>query len=264
MTRTPDIISFTPLLRSTVDDTAAVERLQAATLEILERVGVCFPCEPALEVFRRHGADVDGDGVVRLTPELVERALATAPRSFVLGGREPRFDLTLDRTRTYLSTEGVGTRVHDPETGEERSSRKADVELMARIVDALPAISFFWPPVSAQDHARTAPLHECHAGLTGTLKHVRGATTVHRAPRGADRRDGDRGRRLRDGAARRGRRSAATSAPSVLCRRTIPVSRRRSSTPPPASPSASWPCRPWARLHRLRWPGRSCREKPRS
>ena len=185
MTHTPDIISFTPLLRSTADDTQAVERLQAATLEILERIGVCFPCAPALEVFRRHGASVDGDGVVRLTPELVERALATAPRSFVLGGREPRFDLTLDGTRTYLSTEGVGTLVRDPETGEERSSRKADVELMARIVDALPAISFFWPPVSAQDHARTAPLHECHAGLTGTLKHVRGATTVH--PRQAER-----------------------------------------------------------------------------
>jgi trimethylamine--corrinoid protein Co-methyltransferase len=185
VTHTPDIISFTPLLRSTVDDSAAIDRLRAATLDVLERVGVCFPCEPALEVFRRHGALVDGDGIVKLSPDLVERALATAPRSFVLGGREPRFDLTLDGTRTYLSTEGVGVRVRDPETGEERPSRKADVELMARIVDALPAISFFWPPVSAQDHARTAPLHECHAGLTNTLKHVRGATTLH--PRLAER-----------------------------------------------------------------------------
>ena len=34
-TPTPDIISFTPLLRSTVDDTAAVARLRAATLDIL-------------------------------------------------------------------------------------------------------------------------------------------------------------------------------------------------------------------------------------
>ncbi|MGE5228925.1 MAG: trimethylamine methyltransferase family protein [Deltaproteobacteria bacterium] len=185
MTRTPDIIAFTPLLRSTTTDTTVVDRLQGATLEILERVGVCFPCEPALEVFRRHGADVDGDGVVKLPPDLVERALATAPRSFVLGGREPRFDLILDGTRTYLATEGVGVRVRDPETGEERRSRKGDVELMARVADALPAISFFWPPVSAQDHARTAPLHECHAGLTNTLKHVRGATTMH--PRLAER-----------------------------------------------------------------------------
>ncbi len=50
---------------------------------------------------------------------------------------------------------------------------------MARVSDALPFISFFWPLVSAQDHGKTAPLHECHAGLTNTLKHVRGGTTVH-------------------------------------------------------------------------------------
>jgi trimethylamine--corrinoid protein Co-methyltransferase len=51
--------------------------------------------------------------------------------------------------------------------------------MMARVSDALPLISFFWPLVSAQDHGITAPLHECHAGLTNTLKHVRGGTTVH-------------------------------------------------------------------------------------
>ena len=34
------------------------------------------------------------------------------------------------------------------------------------------------PPVSAQDYGRTAPLHQCHAGLTNTLKHVRGGMTV--------------------------------------------------------------------------------------
>jgi trimethylamine:corrinoid methyltransferase-like protein len=111
VTHTPDIISFTPLLQSTVDDAAAVARLQAGTLEILERIGVCIPCEAALRVFRRHGADVDGDGIVRIPPTLVESALATAPRSFVLGGRESRFDLVLDGARTYLSTEGVGTLV---------------------------------------------------------------------------------------------------------------------------------------------------------
>jgi trimethylamine:corrinoid methyltransferase-like protein len=69
--------------------------------------------------------------------------------------------------------------VIDLETRQERRSRKEDVALMARISDALPLISFFWPLVSAQDHGLTAPLHECHAGLTNTLKHVRGGTTVY-------------------------------------------------------------------------------------
>ncbi len=177
-TPTPDIVTFASPQRLEPLDAGGIERLQQATLDVLESVGVAFPAEAALDVFRRHGAAIDGE-IVRLTPALVEEALATAPRSFVLAGREPRFDLTLDGKVTYLCTEGVGVRVRDLDTGEERASRTADVEMMARVVDALPAISFFWPPVSAQDHPRTAPIHECYAGLTNTLKHVRGATTLH-------------------------------------------------------------------------------------
>jgi trimethylamine--corrinoid protein Co-methyltransferase len=69
--------------------------------------------------------------------------------------------------------------VIDLHTREKRSSSKADVAMMARVGDAIPMVSFFWPMVSAQDFGKTAPLHECHAGLTNTLKHVRGGTTVH-------------------------------------------------------------------------------------
>ena len=59
-----------------------------------------------------------------------------------------------------------------------RRSTAADVARLARVCDALPLVAFFWPPVSAQDRGLAAPLHECRAGLTNTLKHVRGATTV--------------------------------------------------------------------------------------
>jgi hypothetical protein len=40
-------------------------------------------------------------------------------------------------------------------------------------------VSFFWPIVGAQDYGKAAPLHECHGGLTRTLKHVRGGTTAY-------------------------------------------------------------------------------------
>jgi len=103
---TPDIMTFVSPQRLEPLDAAGVERLKEATLEVLEKVGVAFPSERALEIFRKHGATVEGE-VVRLPPALVEAALATAPRSFVLGGRESRFDLTLDGRVTYLATEGV-------------------------------------------------------------------------------------------------------------------------------------------------------------
>jgi trimethylamine--corrinoid protein Co-methyltransferase len=132
-----------------------------------------------LEIFADHGADVAWDEqLVRIPPDLVDRAMATAPRTFVLGGREERFDLTLDGRRSYLCTDGTGVHVVDLQTREMRPSCKADVAMMARVCDALPMISFFWPLVSAQDYGATAPLHQCHAGLTHTLKHVRGGMTV--------------------------------------------------------------------------------------
>ncbi len=177
--KTPDILAYPSKIKHEVLTQSQLDTLKAGTLHLLEDVGVRFPSQKALNIFADHGAVVDWDTeIVRISPGLVEKALATAPRAFVLGGREQRFDLTLDGKNSYLTTDGCGTRVIDLETRQERHSRKEDVARMARISDALPLISFFWPLVSAQDHGLTAPLHECHAGLTNTLKHVRGGTTV--------------------------------------------------------------------------------------
>jgi len=177
---TPDLLAFPTKHKRQVLTQSQLDTLKSGTYQILEEVGVRFPSQKALSIFADSGADVDWDTqVVKLKPDLVDKALTTAPRSFILGGREERFDLILDGKHSYLSTDGCGTRVIDLETRQERRSLKEDVARMARICDALPLISFFWPLVSAQDHGLTAPLHECHAGLTNTLKHVRGGTTVY-------------------------------------------------------------------------------------
>ena len=177
---TPDIFSISSHQRIDVLSASELETLKNGTLEILSEVGVYFPTKKALKIFADNGANVDWETeIVRIPPDLVKKAMATAPRSFVLGGREERFDLTLDGKASYLTTDGCGVHVIDLETREQRASQKADVAMMARVSDALPAVSFFWPMVSAQDFGKTAPLHECHAGLTNTLKHVRGGTTVH-------------------------------------------------------------------------------------
>ena len=178
--KTPDIISFSSHHKIEILSASELEMLKNGTLQLLSEVGVYYPSQKALTIFADHGADVNWETkIVRIPPDLVIKAMGTAPRSFVLGGREERFDLTLDGTASYLATDGCGVHVIDLETREKRASQKADVAMMARISDALPMVSFFWPLVSAQDFGKAAPLHECHAGLTNTLKHVRGGTTVH-------------------------------------------------------------------------------------
>ena len=176
---TPDILAFPSTYRSDLLTPTEIETLRKGTLHLLENVGVHFPSQRALEIFAESGAHVDWETeIVRIPPDLVEKAMSTAPRSFVLAGREERFDLLLDGSHSYLATDGTGVHVIDPETRQMRASRKEDVAMMARVCDALPLVSFYWPMVSAQDYGPTAPLHQCHAALTNTLKHVRGGMTV--------------------------------------------------------------------------------------
>ena len=176
---TPDILPFTSPFGTELLTQAQLETLQEGTLRLLDEVGVHLPSRRALGIFADHGAQVDWETEsVRIPPDLVHKAMSTAPRSFVLGGREERFDLLMDGSCSYLCTDGTGVHVVDLETREKRPSRKEDVARMARVCDALPLISFYWPMVSAQDYGWTAPLHQCHAGLTNTLKHVRGGMTV--------------------------------------------------------------------------------------
>ena len=176
---TPNIIPFVSPFKTELLTRTQLETLKTGTLRLLEEVGVHFPSQRALEIFADHGAPVDVNKQIVLIPaDLVEKAMSTAPRSFVLGGQEERFDLVLDGSCSYLCTDGCGVHVIDFETRKQRPSRKEDVARMARVCDALPLISFFWPMVTSQDHGRTAPLHDCHAMLTNTLKHVRGGTTV--------------------------------------------------------------------------------------
>jgi trimethylamine--corrinoid protein Co-methyltransferase len=153
--------------------------LQEATLDILDRVGVKFPSEKALAILSDHGAHVDRDSqVVRMSPDLVLRALRTVPRYFTMGARDSRYDLPLQDGTTYFTTDGCGVEVIDFDTREQRPSRKSDVGEMARITDYLSSVAFYWPMVSAQDHGVTAPLHEIDAAWNNTVKHVQSETVM--------------------------------------------------------------------------------------
>jgi trimethylamine--corrinoid protein Co-methyltransferase len=168
-----------PKLRVNVLGTDQVAELRAATLTVLETVGVHFPSERALHIFSQAGAHVDSEKqIVRLSPNLVLEAMSHTPRIYTLSGRAEGTDLILDGTSSYFSTDGSGTETIDIETGEYRESRKADVAMMAQVADYLSSVSFYWPIVSAQDHGRVAPLHELDASFNNTVKHIQSATII--------------------------------------------------------------------------------------
>jgi len=160
-----------------------LDRLQDATLHVLETVGIKFPNARSLEILGDHGCTVDAaTQVVKFPRDLVTTAVARAPRNFVMAARRPEFDLHLEEGTSYFTTDGCGVAVIDPDTGLERASRKEDVARMARMADSLPSIGFMWPTVSAQDMGQTSQLHEIDAAANNTVKHfqamVQGGATA--------------------------------------------------------------------------------------
>jgi len=166
-------------VRAKVLNTEQLAEIKTATLHVLKTIGIHFPSERALKIFAEHGAQVDHESqIVRLSPDLVLEAMSHAPRTYTLAGRAEGSDLLLDGTASFFSTDGCGTETIDFETGQRRSSCKADVAMMAHVADYLSSISFYWPIVSAQDFGQLAPLHELEASFNNTVKHVQSVTIM--------------------------------------------------------------------------------------
>ncbi len=154
---------------------AQLTPLRDATLQVLERTGVRYQSDKALDLLEKAGARVERPSqLVRLPRQLVEETLALAPRAFLLGSRDGLNDLDLASGFTYGTTDGCGVEVIDWRTGQRRSSTKADLAEATRMQDALASISFWWPTVSAGDCRQTAQLHEIETGWTNTTKHLMG------------------------------------------------------------------------------------------
>lgn len=177
--QTPSIEPIIPAYRLRLLDDAQLQQFQAGTFQILERTGFHCPSERVLKIYAEHGGRVDfKTQTVKLPSDVILGSLAHAPRHYTLGGRSRDLDLDLSKPVTYEATDGTGTKTIDYDTRELRSSVKDDVARSARVADFLSSISFYWPMVSAQDHGRTAPLHELDAAFNNTLKHVQTPTVV--------------------------------------------------------------------------------------
>jgi trimethylamine---corrinoid protein Co-methyltransferase len=167
-------------LRLNILDDEQVQRIHAATLEVIESVGVRFPSEKALDILAEHGATVDrATSLAKIPGHVVEAALAKAPPAYTLAARDPALDLPLDGRHSYLGTDGCGVEVIDAFTGERRRSALQDVADAARVADCLEAIAFHWVPVSAQDMPpESRSLHELLAIWGVSRKHVQTESIV--------------------------------------------------------------------------------------
>jgi trimethylamine--corrinoid protein Co-methyltransferase len=155
-------------------DEAARVTIHERTLDVLERTGVRYASRKALDLLRDAGAAVDDETMVaRLPRNLVDEAVARAPRDVLLAARDGARDAMLDGSRTWLTVDGTGSMTLDHRTGVRRPSTAADVIAAARVADAIDEIGFVWPAVSAVDARPTVEVLETLALLlANTGKHV--------------------------------------------------------------------------------------------
>lgn len=152
----------------------SLEAVHRTTLALLERVGVAIGSEGILRRLAAAGARADLEEMrVRFPPEMVEEAVALAPRTFLMAARDPSLDCPVDGTQGYLSLDGTAAEILDLETGARRPPTKRDLEEATRVADALPEIAFLWPCVAVTDvPVGLQPLHQLEAQLANSAKHV--------------------------------------------------------------------------------------------
>ena len=118
---------------------AEVERIHAASMEILAEVGIKVNYRRARELFREAGAEVDEETLAVKVPEkLVRWAVDQAPKQFSLFGIDAgfRLDIGPDQAAPVFAGLGTPTRIIDLESGAVRPSLQKDVLDHIILIDA--------------------------------------------------------------------------------------------------------------------------------
>jgi trimethylamine--corrinoid protein Co-methyltransferase len=119
-----------------------IETLHAASLEIMNRTGMRFFNQEAVDLFKHAGCRISDGNIVHIPSKLVERAQSTAPETITIYDRNQETAMQLVGDRTYYGVGSDCMSTYDLESGEHRRAVLQDVVNGVRLVDALPNMDF--------------------------------------------------------------------------------------------------------------------------
>ncbi len=157
-------------------DNAALDKIHSGSLEILKDVGIRFPSEKALALFKKHGLKVDGS-VVRFEAQDISSALETVPLEFIIEARNPCRNIQIGGT-DYVMAPGYGPPFIIEPSGQKRNATLADVHQFCKLVQTSKYLDFNSSIVVQPDDVPTATAHLdlLLATLTLTDKPMMGST----------------------------------------------------------------------------------------
>ena len=152
---------------------AEKERLHQQSLRLLESVGVRYNSDKALHILEEHGAWLDWEEkIARIPAELIDQALSTAPRTFVLSARNPAYNLALPASASSYCTDGTAAFAIDFQSGERRYGTRKDNENGLRVFQEMDLGMMAWAPTTASDApSASRALHEFFTMIRYCSKH---------------------------------------------------------------------------------------------
>lgn len=145
-----------------------IQAIHNTSMKLLGEVGVLFPEDEALEIFKKHGFKVEGHKVF-FSEEQVMGTIKTVPQQFTIHARNPQRDVTIgDGNPVFAPGYGAPFLV-DPQSPEgKRKPLLDDYHDLARLAHALPNQDMSGHlMVEPQDIAsETAHLHMLSANMT--------------------------------------------------------------------------------------------------
>jgi len=129
----------------------AEEKVHLASMQILRDQGVGFEDARALDLFRRAGQRVDDQEMrVFMDPAFVLETARRAPGSFVLGARDPDWDVTIGDGHVVFAPVSGPPFIADRERGR-REGTLADQNDLVRLSETLDVMHHGCPEVACRD-----------------------------------------------------------------------------------------------------------------
>ena len=150
-----------------------LDLLHQASLEIMDRTGMRFYLQEAVDLFKKAGASVTDGNIVHIPPQLTEWALGTAPKGIAIFDRNATAAMALQTGASYFGVGSDCLHIYDPYTGERRQAVLEDVRRGVRLVDALPHIDFLMSMFMPTDVAgETYERHQMRVMLQESTKPI--------------------------------------------------------------------------------------------
>ncbi|WP_227763918.1 trimethylamine methyltransferase family protein [Zhaonella formicivorans] len=163
-------VNQTPQFKVLSDDQC--EEIYLGALETLERTGADVYSKEALELLAKGGCWVDGTRV-RFPSYVVEKAIRSVPSRIVISDRNGVRTMFLEDHNIYYGPGSGSEFIIDFFNGERRRPQKSDVELVGRIVDAMPNMDFAMELGTCMDVTPTlADVHAFEALVRNTTKPI--------------------------------------------------------------------------------------------